>query len=369
MIFYIYLGYPLIVIFVSMLKQKKIAKGFYQPSVTILTAAFNEERHIEKTVRNKLEIDYPAEKMQIIVISDGSTDRTDAIVQNIADKRVTLVRQAPRAGKTSALNLGATLATGEILIFSDANSIYDKNALNMLLRNFHDPSVGYVTGQMIYINPDGSPVGSGCSAYMKYENMLRRYETELNSIVGVDGGIDAVRKSLYKPMRADQLPDFVLPLNVIEQGYRVVYEKDALLGEVSLTSSEDEYRMRVRVALRALWALWDFKRLFNVFTYKAFSWQLFSHKVLRYLAILFLFGLFLSCAVLSRNSSFYTAAMISQIAFYAMATASLFAQQLTRKVKLLFIPYYFTLINVASGHSLLKFLMGKKQVIWTPRKG
>ena len=137
---------------------------------------------------------------------------------------VHLIRQEPRAGKTLALNLAVGRAKGEIIVFSDANSSYSPDALRCLVENFNDPEVGYVTGKMIYTNPDGSPVGDGCTAYMKYENFLRTLETRIGSMVGVDGGIDAVRKSLYRPMNPDQLPDFVLPLRVVEQGFRVVYE-------------------------------------------------------------------------------------------------------------------------------------------------
>ena len=151
--------------------------------------------------------------------------------------------------------MAVPLASGEIIVFSDANSLYAPDALRRLLANFADEEVGYVTGRMIYANPDGAPIGEGCSAYMKYENALRLIETRLGSIVGVDGGIDAVRKVLYRPMNAEQLPDFVLPLKVVEQGYRVVYEPEALLWESSLNEAADEYRMRVRVSLRAFWAL------------------------------------------------------------------------------------------------------------------
>ncbi len=173
----------------------------------------------------------------MIVISDASDDGTDEIVGRVASEhpgRVRLLRQEPREGKTAALNLAVPQARGEIVVFADANSIYGPDALRRLARNFADPAVGYVTGKMVYVNPDGSLVGDGCSAYMKLENWLRAQETRIGSVVGVDGGVDAVRRRLYRPMRADQLPDFVLPLAVVEQGARVVYEPDALLTEHAL---------------------------------------------------------------------------------------------------------------------------------------
>jgi cellulose synthase/poly-beta-1,6-N-acetylglucosamine synthase-like glycosyltransferase len=367
---YIYAGYPAMIYCLALLSGRKKARSAdYEPPVTIVIAAYNEEHCIDETIVNKLALDYPPGKLEILVISDGSTDATDAIVRKHFSAGVRLIRQEPRAGKTAALNAAIKEAGGEILIVADANSMYERQALRKLLRNFTDPSVGYVTGKMIYTNADGSLSGDGCSAYMKYENFLRTYETKVHSIVGVDGGIDAFRKKLYMIMRPDQLPDFVLPLRVVEQGYRVVYEPEAVLKEAALADSSDEYRMRVRVSLRALWALWDLRRLLNVFKYGVFSWQLFSHKVLRYLAVLFLAGLLISASALSHDNLFYSTAFVLQAAFYAMAFASPLVQKLSRKVKLLYIPYYFTLINLAAGHALLKFIMGKKQAIWTPRKG
>ena len=340
-----------------------------KPACSIIIRTFNEEKHIKATIENKLMLDYPKEKMEIIVISDGSDDDTDTIVRSFADRGVRLIRQEPRQGKTSAINLAVPQAKGEILIFSDANSIYDQKALSHLLQNFADPEVGYVTGKMIYVNPDGTTVGDGCSMYMKYENLLRDFETRLGSVVGVDGGIDAVRKSLYKPMRSDQLPDFVLPLKVVEQGFRVVYEPAALLREEALKHAEDEYRMRVRVSLRALWALWDMRALFDFTRFGVFAWQLFSHKLLRYLGIVFMFMAYTGNMLIARKGRIYSVFLLIQSIFYA---AAWFAHQLEKRgrpTRWLYIPYYFTLINVAAGQALLRFLRGEKQVLWTPRKG
>ena len=201
----------------------------------------------------------------MIVVSDSSDDGTDDIVRGICaeDDRVQLIRQTPRQGKTAGLNLAMAEAAGDVIVFADANSIYRPDAVRKLIQNFADANVGYVTGKMLYINPDGSLVGDGCSAFMKYENALRVSETRMGSIVGVDGGIDAVARSLHRPMRADQLPDFVLPLRVIEQGYRVIFEPEAVVMEETLTTSSSEYRMRIRVALRALWALRENAGLLN----------------------------------------------------------------------------------------------------------
>lgn len=367
MLFYIYFGYPTLVLLLSSIRPKQVKKGFYQPKVTILIAAFNEESHIEATIKNKLELSYPKEAIEIIVISDASTDNTDDIVKKYVNEGVRLLRQEPRSGKTAALNLGVQRAAGEILVFSDANSIYEHNALAFLVRNFNDPEIGYVTGKMVYTNPDGTVIGDGCSAYMKYENYLRKLETKVGSIVGVDGGVDAVRKSLYQPMNPEQLPDFVLPLRVIEQGYRVVYEPMAILREPALQSSKDEYKMRVRVSLRALWALYDMKHLLNIKRYTVFSLELFSHKYLRYMAFIFLISLYVSNIALLGENNYFKILFVVQNLFYLAVLLSFTLERLGWSSRILYVPYYFTLINLASAHAFIKFITGQKQVIWTPR--
>ncbi len=369
MIIYVYLGYPALVFLFGIFRNKGVKEGAFEPHVTILIAAYNEEECIDNTLRNKLDLDYPKEKLEIIVISDGSTDRTDEIVRRYEGERVRLIRQEPRGGKTSGLNMAVPEAKGEILVFSDANSIYDRDALIRLVQDFNDPSVGYVTGKMVYTKPDGTTIGDGCTTYMKYENVLRRLETKLGSVVGVDGGIDAVRKNLYQPMNRDQLPDLVIPLKVVEQGYRLVYEPEAILKEASLKSSKDEYRMRIRVSLRALWALSDMRHLLTFTGSKLFAWQLWSHKVLRYMCFILLIGAYFSNLALWPYSSIYKLFFILQNGAYVGAIISPFLEKNGQKSRVLCILHYFVLLNLAAGHAFIKFLLGHKQITWTPRKG
>lgn len=369
---YPYLGYPVLAWALGRLAPRPVARADgHTPPVTLIIAAYNEARHIEATLRNKLAQQYPADRLQVLVVSDGSTDGTDEIVAAIAagDHRVRLIRQSPRQGKTAALNRAVAEARGEILVFSDANSMYQAGALATLVANFADPRVGYVTGHMLYTNEDGSLVGDGCSAYMKYENFLRATETRLGSVVGVDGAIDAVRRGLYRPMGADQLPDFVLPLDVVEQGYRVVYAPGAVVTEAALSSDTQEYRMRVRVALRALWALWDKRRLLNPLRYPLFSWQLWSHKVLRYGSFLPL-GIAIACNWLLLGSGpVYGWAAAGQVVFAALTAARfsgigpLASSMPTRYC------YYFALLNWSSAVAAGRFVRGSKSVLWQPRVG
>jgi len=369
---YPYLIYPPLAWLLGGLRNRRVDKdSAFLPRATVIIAAFNEARHIEATVRNKLAQDYPRDLLQIFVVSDGSTDGTDEIVARIAaaDDRVRLLRQTPRQGKTVGLNRAADQSTGEILVFSDANSMYRPDALRMLNRNFADPAVGYVSGQMLYRNTDGSLVGDGCTAYMRYENALRAVETRLGSIVGVDGAIDAVRRSLYRAMRPDQLPDFVLPLDVAEQGYRVVYEAQAIVTEEALSDESAEYRMRVRVALRALWALWDKRRLFNPLRYPLFSWQLASHKLLRYLSG---FPLLLAAVMnwyLLTNGAIYQLAAVCQVAFFLLIASKFTGLRPLADLAITRYCYYFFLLNWSSAVALVKFLSGTRQVLWQPRTG
>lgn len=372
MLVYVYAGYPLLIYLAARFVGRPICRDAIEPSVSVVIAAYNEEDVIEATVRNKLSQHYPADKLEIVVISDGSTDSTDQLVSQLCHSypgQVRLLRQEPRAGKTSALNMAIEDIRGEIVVFADANSMYADDAIRLLVRSFADPLVGYVTGKMVYLDEGRSLTEGGCSSYMRYENFLRVQETRTGSVVGVDGGIDAVRKELYTTMRADQLPDFVLPLQVVSKGYRVVYESDAVLTEPALESGNDEYRMRVRVALRALWALWDMRYLFNVARYGFFSVQLFSHKLLRYAGFIFLIGAVASNLVLVIESMLYQLSLVAQISFYCLAIWGHVKSRAGERSKLGYIPYYFMLLNLASAQAFAKFMMGKKQVIWEPRKG
>ena len=374
LVFYIYIGYPLIIkllpTFSPVVNEENVTTQF-EPYVSILIAAHNEEKAIRATIQNKVDQKYPKNKFEIIVVSDESSDNTDSIVESFsnAEVSVTLIRQIPRRGKTAGLNLIVPKAKGEILIFSDANSIYEEDALGSLVSNFKDPIVGYVTGKMVYLNPDGSMVGDGCSAYMKYENMIRADESRVGSIVGVDGGIDAMRKSLYESLKDDQLPDFVQPLKVIEKGFRVVFEPAAVLKEEALSSSNSEYTMRVRVTLRALWALKDMSFLLNPFKYGLFSFQLFSHKVLRYLAFIPISAVFFLNLFLYEESFIFVITLALQFIFYSLAWAGKNKQENENIPVYLSLPYYFSILNIACLHAFWRFIKGEKQVIWKPRAG
>lgn len=355
---YPYAIYPALTVVVGAIRGRVVRAGVapFEPRISILIAAHNEADFIEQTVRNKLAQQYPAGLLEVIVVSDGSTDGTDDALRRLAaeDPRVQWVRQEPRAGKSSALNMAVARARGDIIVFSDANSLYEPSAVARIARNFADPEVGYVTGKMIYRSRNGSTAGDGCSAYMRFENWLRAQETRIGSVVGVDGGIDAMRRSLFRNLRSDQLPDFVTPLHVVAQNFRVIYEPAAILEEDALEDNRSEFRMRVRVALRALWAMRDCADLLSFRRHPLFAWQLWSHKLLRYVAFLPLAAALLLAIPLGIVEPAYRAVLL--IAAVTLALAARPAQ-------------YFVLLNAACAVAALRFVRGERITVWKPRTG
>jgi cellulose synthase/poly-beta-1,6-N-acetylglucosamine synthase-like glycosyltransferase len=366
---YPYAGYPLLVAALGLIRSRPVCAAAITPRITVVIAAHNEAAHIEATVRNKLDQDYPHELLDVVVVSDASSDGTDELVGQMAqgNERLTFIRQEPRAGKTAALNLMVERARGEIVVFADANSMYRQDTVRRLVSWFADPTVGYASGRMVYVDPQGSLVGDGCTAYMRYENALRALESEIGSVVGVDGGVDAVRRALYRPMRADQLPDFVLPLSVVEQGYRVIYAADAILEEHTLSNDAAEYRMRVRVALRALWAIWDKRSLLNPLRFPLYSWQLASHKLLRYLSFAPLAVAAVCAWPLVARGPVYGALAVAQCIVFGLALSAHWGR--LRQFAVARYCYYFLLMNLSSAVALTRFLRGEKQVLWQPRTG
>lgn len=363
-------GYPLMVWGMGRLWPKPVRKKVFEPKVSLLISAFNEEKDIAQTIQNKLSLDYPKNLLEILVVSDGSTDATEKIIASFEiEGGVKLLVQWPRQGKTAALNLAAQNATGDILVFSDANSLYRPDALKKLLQNFHDPSVGYVTGQMLYQDKQGSLVGSGCSAYMRYENLLRSLETRAGSVVGVDGGIDAMRRSLYEPLEPEMLPDLILPLLVIQKGHRVVYEPEALVFEQTLSEMADEWKMRIRVSLRSFHALWRMRVLFQPWVSGFYAFQLFTHKLLRYWMGFLQIFLLASNFFLWPQGTLYQVFFTAQIGLYAIALLGYVLALFHKNPWLFRHAYYFCLLNAAAVVAFGKFLKGEQQIVWTPRKG
>ena len=368
MILYPIIIYPSLVWFLGLIWPRLVKRGSWLPSVTVLVPAHNEAQNIAATIRNKLEQDYPRDRLEIIVISDGSTDCTEDIVCEFCSQNVRLIRREQREGKAAALNEGVRYARGEILVFSDANSLFSPDAIRRMMENLADSEIGYVTGQLAYRIQSVGTVGSGCSGYMKYENALRTLETRVGSIIGVSGGVDAIRRELYQNVPKQLITDFVLPLHVISTKHRVVYDDRAHSSEVANSELGSEFRMRVRVALRALQGITYMRRLCNPFRYPWAAFSLISHKVIRYCIFLFLIIAFLTNLVLVTNPG-YAALFIAQLIGYLLALVG-WKKGLPKLVnKLTFIPSYFLVTNAAFAVAAIKFLQGKTMATWQPRGG
>lgn len=363
---YVYVGYPLLVYLASVLFPKSINRSNIEPRVTVLITAFNEEAAIREKLDNTLKIDYPADKLEILVASDGSTDRTDGIVGEFATRGVRLFRQEGRVGKTATQNNAIELATGEIILFSDATTAYREDVFTHLLPAFADESVGCVAGRLIYVNEDGSNVGKGAQSYWNYETFIKTAESRVCSLIGASGCLYAVRKSAYEPMYAEACSDFLICTSVYRKGLRSVFAPEAVCFEHTNRRTSDELRMRVRVISQTFTDLWRNRDMLNPLKSGFFAIELISHKVLRYAVPFILLVFFITSIVFAGSSAFYAAALALQIMFYSMALIGWLLERAGKRVYLLSMPLYFVLANLASVVAFYKFLRGETYANWEP---
>lgn len=363
-LFYIYAGYPLLLLALAQLRKRRLPGGGYTPFISILIAACNEESGIRRKLQQTLALDYPGDRLEVLVLSDGSTDQTDSIVTEFGDPRVRLVRIPERKGKTNAQNIGVLQARGEVLIFSDATTVYHLQALRYLVSNYQDPAVGAVSGRYQYFDAQQSPTGLGTIAFWNYENNIKIWQSRLRTLSGCCGCIYSVRRSAYTELAPDVISDLVQPLWVIQKGFRVVFEDRALAYEETTESTSEEFSMRVRVITRGMRGLLSVPELLKPWRYPWVSLQLFSHKVVRWIAPVFWLSLLASNALLW-NQPYYRVLLPLQIAFYLLALLQLFAP-LHRRWKMLGVPLYFCTLNAAALFSTLELLRGKKYVVWQP---
>lgn len=363
---YVYVGYPLIVYVISRLFPKPVRREFLEPMVTILITAYNEERDIRDKLENTLQIDYPAEKREIIVASDCSSDKTDEIVRQFASRGVKLYRQSEREGKTSAQNMGVAQAAGEIILFSDATTLYDRKVLKAMLPNFSDSTVGCVAGKLIYRDSTDSAVGNGAKRYWDYETFLKESESRVCSLIGASGCLYAIRKSVYLPMYPEACSDFLIATNVFRQGFRTVFEPSAVCFEKTNQCSGEEMRMRIRVVSQTCTDLWRNREILNPFRSGFFSLELISHKVLRYCVPVFLLLSLVASMVLAFYSEGFLAILIVQMAFYLTALTAWFLDKVGLRSKMLALPLYFVLTSVASILGIFNFFRGERFSHWEP---
>ncbi|MDT5063406.1 MAG: hypothetical protein QOH63_3865 [Acidobacteriota bacterium] len=367
LLLYTYAGYPLLLALVSRLRARPVRRAEWTPSVSVIITAYNEERDLAAKLENTLLLDYPADKLEIIVASDCSTDRTDEIARQYSMRGVRLCRQAERLGKTSAQNMAVEQARGEVILFSDATTLYNRDVLRVMLPSFADETVGCVAGRLVYVDPTDSSVGQGARSYWGYETFLKHHESRVCSLIGASGCLYAVRRSAYVPMYPEACSDFLIATKMVEQGLRAVYEPAAVCTEETNKRTDKELRMRVRIITQTFTDLWRHRAMMNPFRSGFYAVQLISHKVLRYLVPVFLLIIFFSSLALAPRSLLYALLALAQICFYAAAFLSwLIESKGFRRNRLLALPQYFVLANLASLIAFYKFLSGERYARWEP---
>ncbi len=363
LIFYTYFGYPLLTLMLSLFFNQPVKRGNIEPMVTFLITAYNEEKDIRKKLENTLALDYPKDKLEIIVASDGSTDQTDTIVKEFFDQGVLLHRVEGRVGKTETQNQTVAIAKGEVVIFSDATTEYKKDAICKLVRNYLDPSIGAVSGRYEYVNPTGNPVGLGTILFWKYENFIKSRQTRIKTVTGCCGCIYSVKRSLYEPLPGDIISDLVEPLKILEKGYRIAFEPEAVAYEVAEEKAGEEFSMRVRVITRGMRGLAYVKSLLNLSQYPFIAFQLISHKIFRWLIPFLLMIIFFSNTKLL-DHGFYQLTFAAQLLFYLSALFAWVMEKRGKKYTILFLPLYFCVLNLASLRAAGNFICGREMTTW-----
>lgn len=329
------------------------------PPVTLLIPVHNEAAVLERKLQNALALDYPPERLQVLVVSDGSTDATAEIVRRYQhDPRLTFAALPERRGKANALNEGLARARGEIVVFTDASIQLEPESLRRIVAPFADPVVGCVSGE------DYIADGGGEGLYGRYELLLRRLESRAHSIVGASGSFYAQRRELCQPFPEGMAPDFVSVLATVERGYRALAEPTARGHMSSVRRTQDEFQRKVRTLLRGMTALAAKRRLLNPARYGVFAIELWSHKLMRWLVPVFLVTLLGSSAWLAAHP-FYAVALAGQLTFYGMAAAALVFPA-AQRFALVRIAVYFTVVNAAILGAWAKFMAGTRVEIWNP---
>jgi cellulose synthase/poly-beta-1,6-N-acetylglucosamine synthase-like glycosyltransferase len=389
LILYSYIGYPILLFVLSSLFSRRTNCADITPRISLIITARNEEKDIRRKLENALSLDYPRDHYEIIVASDCSDDHTDDIVRSFADQGVILYREERRYGKTITQNRAVKHSTGDILIFSDATTEYENQALRTIVRPFADPQVGCVAGQLVYTDPNATTVGKGCSSYWNYEKLIKHFESRLGSLIGVSGCLYAVRRSCQVRLRDDMIDDFVVASEIRAQGLRTVYEPAAIAFEQTNKGYRDEFKMRVRIVKQTLNAIGRYLTMLNWRENGSFIFQMISHKVMRYLVPFLLLALLVSnyflvdwndlSALLHHPLEWLTRSafwmkgflltFIGQCLFYLTA---LFGYGLNRlgikPLGPLALPVYFVLVNWAVLVAVMKTTSGENYVVWEPNR-
>ena len=364
---YVHFGYPLLLLALKRLRPKEVRRGSVTPTVELVIGAFNEENVIREKLENCLALDYPPDRLRITVASDASTDGTHAIVQEYAGQGVRLVVAPRRRGKAANFREIVPELAGDILVFSDAGSLYRQDTLRRMMSNFADPEVGCVGGRLKYLNPEASSVSQGEGLYWRYEVFLRESESAIGSAVVLSGAVYAIRRKLYRPVPDEFPDDFMSPLNVLDQGKRVIYDSHTEILEKMATSARGELITKVRIISRNFGALRFMKHLLNPFRDPLVALQLISHRLLRWF-VLPLAALTLLSSLLLASSPFFFWLLVGQLVFYALAGVGYLSDLAKKRSRITFLPYYFVLVNFAAAWGVWKSLVHPRSGagIWEP---
>lgn len=375
LIAYTYALFPLIVVMRGLLRRRPVAAAAIEPTVSIVIAARDEERAIGHKLAGLAALDYPGDRLEVVIASDGSTDGTNEIVRRFAadhgaDGPAIHLLELPASGKADALTAAAGAARGEILVFSDANSHYARNALRNLLRPLADPAVGGVAGNQIYTRAGRAGPVAGEVGYWGYDRLLKEFESRGGSAIGGTGAIYAIRRSLFRPIPPGVNDDFFETAGVVDQGFRLVFAADAVAWEPPAEDVGAEYERKVRVISRGIRCVATMPHLLDPRRHGFYAIELWSHKVLRWAMAVPLAGLVLSTAGLARESRLIRLAFLAQAAAYALALVGLAGRSTSLGAhRAVSVPAYFVMVNAAALRAGWNLATGRRIDRWQPNRG
>jgi glycosyltransferase involved in cell wall biosynthesis len=364
LVVYTYFGYPVALWALTKLRSRTLLKQEIFPRVSIIIAARNEADKIRQKIDHTLVLDYPEERLDILVASDASDDGTDAIVKEYAGRRVRLVRAPQHKGKENVQGLAVIEAMGDILVFTDAATMLEPDALRRLTENFADPTVGAVSTEDVIVDALGNPTAEGL--YVKYEMWVRRLEGRFHSLVGLSGSCFAIRRELCSDWSPVLASDFMGALRAARQGSRSIPDPSALGRFVALVSTQAEMRRKIRTFLRGITVLMANLDLLNPLRYGRFAFQLASHKLLRFV-VPFLLLTILITSVFLRSQPVYKTLFWAQVGFYVLACTGGIVSPLQRS-RLVRTAYFFTMVQWAMLRAWGKYALGQQQVTWEPSR-
>ena len=368
LIVYTYALFPLLTFLRGILRRQAYKSAEITPRVSLIIAAYNEAHSVGAKLENILSLNYPRHRLEVIVASDGSDDGTDEIVRNYEDRGIRLLSR-PRQGKAPALNAAVATSTGDILVFSDANSLYAPDAIQALVQPFADPQVGAVAGNQCYLKESENGAGVGERSYWRFDRKLKQAQSQAGNTISATGAIYAIRRTLFQTVPEGVTDDFVTSTRVIAQGYRLVFAPDAVAYEPVSKTNGVEFGRKVRVITRGLRAVLLMRELLNPFRYGFYALQLFSHKILRRLVVFPLLALLLITPFLWEKGLFYQLAALGQAVFYGCAGLGMVLSE-TRigRLKIFMLPFFFCMVNVASLLATLNVLRGHRITLWETQR-